>query len=447
MNKLVALWIGPVGFGLFSLYNAAIDMLRSATSLGIRNSSVRDIAIAAESGDETAVGRTISIVKRWAWFISIFGAVTTMALAPLLSRWSFGDTDHLWDFVLLSSALLFSGFAYSEQAILQGTEQMKRLAGATLAGIAGGLFCSIPLFYFLREDSILLSVIVYHIALLVSALIFRHKKYKPVKLTNRQAVKEGAPFIRLGLLMTLSDFITMLFSYIFSAYLNRTAGTQEVGFYQAGFSLVGRYVGLIFTALSMEYYPRLARIHQSRIRLRAFVSLEINMLMLMLLPAVSIFLVAREFIISFLYSGEFRVIAPYISWAIVGTVFKAYSWCMAMVILAKGDGKTFLITESLSATLGLAFNIAGYRLWGLEGIGIAYIAWYAAYCIIIGTVYFRRYRISLSGKASFVSLAAVLIAAGLTFTLNAGHTVIGILAAAVICTVSALLLRRTLRTG
>lgn len=45
--------------------------------------------------------------------------------------------------------------------------------------------------------------------------------------------------------MTLSEFITMLFNYIFSAYLNRVAGTEIVGFYQAGYSLVGRYFGLI----------------------------------------------------------------------------------------------------------------------------------------------------------------------------------------------------------
>lgn len=53
--------------------------------------------------------------------------------------------------------------------------------------------------------------------------------------------------MKFGLMLTLSDFITMLFTYIFSAYLNRTAGTAEVGFYQSGFHWWG--------AISVSFSP------------------------------------------------------------------------------------------------------------------------------------------------------------------------------------------------
>ena len=225
LNKLVAVWIGPAGMGLFSIFNSAIDMLRSGTSLGLRTSAVRDIAMAHGSGDTKALNRTVAVVRRWAWFISIFGAVSTMALAPALSLWSFGSTDHLWDFVLLACVLLFNGFANSELAILQGLEKLKRLANASLLGTVMGLVLSIPLFYWLRIDSILISLIVYHASLLVAALIYRHKGSAKVTVSNKEALREGSAFVQLGLLMTLSEFITMLFNYIFSAYLNRVAGT------------------------------------------------------------------------------------------------------------------------------------------------------------------------------------------------------------------------------
>ena len=32
-TKLVAMWIGPVGMGLFGLFNQALDMLNTATNL------------------------------------------------------------------------------------------------------------------------------------------------------------------------------------------------------------------------------------------------------------------------------------------------------------------------------------------------------------------------------------------------------------------------------
>ena len=118
--------------------------------------------------------------------------------------------------------------------------------------------------------------------------------------------------------------------------------------------------------------------------------------MFILTPAAAIFLIARELIVSLLYSSEFHAIIPYITWAIVGTVFRAYSWCLAVTIIAKGDGRTFLFTETTSVVTGFVLNVTFYNLWGLDGLGFAYMTWYAAYCVITGFVYFRRYRYTLS---------------------------------------------------
>ena len=61
-TKLVALWIGPVGVGLFGLFNQALDMLNTATNLGIRQSSVRDISQAHENPAEQGHIRRTSIL-------------------------------------------------------------------------------------------------------------------------------------------------------------------------------------------------------------------------------------------------------------------------------------------------------------------------------------------------------------------------------------------------
>lgn len=131
LNKLVAMWIGPVGIGLFSIFNSSADMLKSITSLGLRTSAVRDMAMAVESRDEYRIGRVIAVIRRWAWIISLLGAAVTIALSPLLSRWSFGDSRHTWHFILLSLVLFFNGFTNSELSILQGCERLKQLARAS----------------------------------------------------------------------------------------------------------------------------------------------------------------------------------------------------------------------------------------------------------------------------------------------------------------------------
>ncbi|MBO8476289.1 MAG: oligosaccharide flippase family protein, partial [Bacteroidetes bacterium] len=251
-TKLVAVWIGPAGIGLFSLFNNAAEMVSSITSLGIRNSAVRDVAVAAESHDALRLGRVIAVIKRWSWFVSIFGAAVMIAIAPLLSDFTFGSYSRTWDFILLSCVLMFYGLVNGEQTILQGVSSLRRLAHASVWGVAAGLLISIPLFYFWGIDSIVTSIVVYQAMLLLFTWIFRHKDYERVRLSAKEAFTEGKEFVKLGIFLTLSGFITTLFSYAFSVYLNRTSGTAEVGFFQAGYTLVNKYVGLIFTAIGME---------------------------------------------------------------------------------------------------------------------------------------------------------------------------------------------------
>ena len=233
-TKLVALWIGTVGVGLFGLFNNALEMLNIATNLGIRQSSVRDISQAAERRDESLIARIIAVVRKWSLWLGLGGATLTLALSPLLSEITFGTQDHMWGFVALSVAVLLMAVTNGEQAVFQGLARLKKLARITVLGTLSGLLVSIPLFYFLREDSVLPSIIAYAVANATVAIILRNKEYPAVKVSRRETVAMGRDFVRLGVFMTIGNFVTILATYIFNAWLNNRAGTGEVGLYQAG---------------------------------------------------------------------------------------------------------------------------------------------------------------------------------------------------------------------
>ena len=324
-TKLVALWIGPVGIGLFGLFNNALEMISTGTNLGIRSSSVRDISQAIASRDQSLVARMVTVVRRWSMWLGLAGALLTLSLASLLSRVTFGDANHIWGFVALSIAVLLQALTNGEYAVLQGTARLKRLASVTLWGTLVGLAVSIPLFYLLRERSILPSIIAYAIALAAFAWLMRNREYKPVDITRRETFDMGKGFVQLGIFMTLGNFATILASYAFNAWLNINAGTEAVGYYQAGYTLINKYTGLILTALGMEYYPRLARVADSRLRLRAFVSQEINVAISIMAPVVALFILLRELVVWILYTPEFNVILTFVSWGMIGTVLRTLS--------------------------------------------------------------------------------------------------------------------------
>ncbi len=408
-TKLIAVWLGAEGVGLIGLYNTTVDMMTSLTGLGLRNSSVRDITHAVKSGDERKIQETKLVVRRWSWFVGLLGSVVLLTLAPCLSRWTFGNDKYMWGFVILSCTMLLKALTDGEQAILQGSKRLKKLARCSVWGAVAGTVFSLPLYYFFGLDGIVPSLVLYAVSLWTATFLSRDKE--PMRSVESLSYKEtwlkGRTMASLGIFMTVSGFVTTLFSYLFITYLNYRGGTADVGYYQAGYTLVTRYVGLIFTAMGMEYYPRLSAVSEDKETLSKYVSQQAEISLLILAPLVCIFLICREWIIHLLYTSQFVIIEGYLSWAILGTLFKAVSWSLGFILLAKGVGKLFLITEILSNLTLFALNLGGYHFLGLTGIGISYMAGYFIY--MTGMYILCRMKYGIRFNRSFRSVFIIIL--------------------------------------
>ena len=409
-TKIIAVLLGSVGIGIIGLYNNAIETITALTGLGIRSSSVREISEADGQEDKQELSRIVTVVRRWSWFVGLLGAVVLITLAPILSQYTFGDKEHIWGFVWLSCTLLFNALTSGEQAILQGTKQLKRLAYCSVYGSLVALVISLPLYYFMGIDGIVPSLILYAAATLIITLLYKDRTIEKSDISLQQTARQGRNMITLGVFMTVSSFITTLFSYIFSAYLNACSGEATVGYYQAGFTLMNKYVGLIFTAMAMEYYPRLSSVAKDNASLSQYVGKQVEMMQLMLAPIIALFIVLHPIMIQLLYTTEFYSINGYLLLAIQGISFKAISWAIGFVLLAKGSGKLYFITELISDTITLALNIIGYHYWGLAGVGASYTIGFILYLVIIYAVCRHNYAINPSRTAWLSTLTTTLIA-------------------------------------
>ena len=405
-TKLIAVWLGSAGIGIIGLYNTAIETIAALTGLGIRGSSVREISEAKASRRPEELSRIVTIVRRWSWFVGLLGAAVTIGMAPLLSKWTFGDSNHIWGFVGLSCTLLFNALLSGEQAILQGSGQLKTLARCSVYGSIAALAASVPLYYIWGIDGIVPSLIIYAAVTCIVTLICRDKRIPSSDLSVGRTVREGRDMITLGVFMTVSSFITTLFSYIFSAYLNYRSGESAVGYYQAGFTLMNKYVGLIFTAMAMEYYPRLSGIRNDTALMSRYVGQQSEMMQLMLAPIIVLFVVLHPLMIRLLYTSDFYIISDYLLCAIQGMPFKAVSWSIGFVLLARGNGKLYFITEFLSDAFTFTFNLIGYEYWGLGGVGASYTVGFIFYLILIYVVCKRQYGIE-PGKKAWLAMTAV----------------------------------------
>lgn len=431
------MWLGAVGVGLFGIYQSVMETISTFTEMGISQSSVRDISSAKSPAVLAAIVRR---VRKWSWIAAILSATVMCAFAVPLGYWFFDSVHGCWGFILVAVAMFLNALGNGEKAILQGRSRLQQLAKANLYGTLGGLAVSIPLFYWCGYWSVPLSMIAYfgvaYIALTVGRL-------KVPKMPAEQRIDGRMPtFVKLGLYMASAAFLTSLAHTVFLGILNTIASTSEVGLVQAGDTLIVRYLGLLFTAIGMEFYPRVAANHRYSHRLQVFVNHEIVLMLICLMPLLCLFMLLRRPVISILYTHEFLSIIPFVSWAAVSSIPKAVSWCMGYIILAKGEGRVYIITEGLDAVISVPLCLAAYYWNGLTGLGVAYILWYIIYAVITGFVYYRRYGLRLNRSTLLLIGLAFMITIGYLLGMDYLPVWVMIAVAIPICLISFLNLRR-----
>ena len=396
-SKAIALLIGPIGMGISNLLLTTMELINGLTNLGLERSAVKDISLANTNSNSKSVAITISILKKLVWLTITVGVILMILSAPWLSEIAFGNKDYTISFRWISIALLFKQLSSSQLAILQGLRKLKSLAKANLLGNFIGLLITLPLYYYYKIDAIVPAIIIATFMSFVFTYYYSHKlDIKSVTISRKEAVSEGKGMINLGVMLSLSSLITLLVAYIIRIYIGSANETEElglidVGLYSAGFVILNSYVGIIFNAMGTDYFPRLSEIANDIKKLRKTVLEQATVAILLITPIIVVFLACAPFIIVILYSHEFSPIVAMVTWGILGMIFKAVSWSMGYMIIAKGDSKVFIKTAIGFNIILLSINIIGYHFGGLEGVGISFFIYYIIHFIAIRIITYYRY--------------------------------------------------------
>lgn len=390
-SKIIAVLIGPTGMGISGLLNSTIGFVSSLTSAGLETSAVKFISQKNGEKNEAQVEKIIAVVKKTIWLTGILGSLLMLISSYWLGKITFGSTDYTIAFVWLSATLLFKQLTNGHLAILQGLQKLNYLAKANLYGSIFGLIISVPFYYYFRLDAIVISIIVSSLSALVFAMFFSNKvAVKKVNVTFEQAKKEGKEMLQLGLMLSLTGLMVTAVTYILQIYISKS-GVSQTGLYTAGITLLNSYVGIIFTAMSADYFPRLSAVNQDNEKVRVIVLQQAMIAILLITPIIVIFIAFSPLIIKILFTEKFISIVPMVNFGIIGMLFKAVSWSMGYILIAKGDSKMFIKTSIGFNSLFLGLMVFGYYLDGLSGIGIAFLIYYFLHFFLLKAITFYRY--------------------------------------------------------
>jgi O-antigen/teichoic acid export membrane protein len=394
--KFVALLLGTVGVGIMGLLNAPLNMIISITGLGISLSAVRDVSEAYAAGDQNRIAKVFKTLRRWSWFTGLLGAVVTVSLAPLLSQWTFGNLEYTWVFIWLSVTILLQAISKGQSAILQGTRRLKDMAKAGVIGSALGLFTSIPLYYWYGVKGIVPAMIVTAATGLILSWYFsRRIVIEKIELTYKDTYTSGLRMAKLGIFMTIAGFVASFSAYILNAFISNRGGVDQVGLYNAGWGVVGQYTGLIFAAMATDYYPRLSAINTDNIKVKELVKQQAELALLIMTPLLALMIITMPLLVRLLYTPEFLSIIVFVNITVLGMQFKAISWALGYVYLAKGDGRLFFITELIGGISVLFLNLLGYYFFGLNGLAISFVVSYVFVSFINYYILYIKYSFSL----------------------------------------------------
>lgn len=404
--KCVALWVGAVGIGYFTIFNTALTLVSTFTQLNLRTSSVRDIAASAHHAERS---RMATVVRGLAWLLGLLGGLVMIATAPLFSLDTFSDYSYTLPFMSLCAGVIFMSGSMGEQAIMQGVGRLKSLARASLWGNVGGLAVCLPLVWIWGLDGIIPSILAYCVMGYLFCLPYKVRAgaHEPLTMAERWSISK--PMLRFGLYMTAAAGFSELMAYILIAWINIHGDTAQVGIFQSGYTIVNRYVAMVFTAMGMEYFPRLASVAGSTRRQQVFVSHEIRLLLMILVPLLLLFIPLVKWVVVALYSSEFEAAVPYILLALPGMVLRVMQWCQSYVIAARGDGKIFILTEGLSDALMLALCLPAFLNWGIAGLGAAFTLATLGSTLLIAAVCRRRYNLRTAPGVVMLLLVSLLL--------------------------------------
>ncbi len=381
-SKFVAVLLGPAGMGIVGLLTASTGLVAGLTNFGLGTSAVKNISEANASNDGDRVTIMITVLRRLVWITGFLGALLTLVFSPLLSQFTFGNKEYTLAFVWISITLLLNQLSTGELVLLQGLRRLQQLAKANVYGSLTGLVVSIPLYYRFGVEGIVPVIIITAFATLFFTWYFTRNIYiKRLKVSRNTTILEGKNMLVTGFMISMSGLISLMVAYVIRIFINRTGDVTDVGYYTAGFTIINTYVGMIFTAMGTDYYPRLSLVSNDNKQCKMHINQQSEIALLILAPILVGFLVFINWAVILLYSSKFLTITHMVYWATLGIFFKALSWAIAFVFLAKGAGKLFFWNELAGSIHGLGLSLLGYHLAGLTGLGISFFATYLLYLI------------------------------------------------------------------
>lgn len=433
-TKVAAVLLGPAGIGLISLLQSLMNAAATIAAMGFSTVGSRQIAEAAGCGDDIAIAAARRALLWGTLALAIVGAAIVWCLRNVLAADVLGDTGRGDEVGWLALGVALSVASGSQGALLNGLRRIGDLARVSVASAVVSTAVGIAALFVWRDGGILVFVLAAPVASFVLGH-WRVAKLRQVRVAPTplaQLARQWRTLTRLGAAFMVSGLTVALGQLLVRAMIQQRLGAEALGHFQAAWAISMTYIGFVLTAMGTDYYPRLTAHIGDHVAVNRLVNEQTEVALLIAGPIFLALLGLAPWVIKLLYSDSFGDAVIVLRWQVLGDVLKVGSWPLAFIILASGDGRTFMWTESLAIAVFAGLTWIALPILGLVATGGAFLGMYVVYLPVVYWLARRRTGFRWHARV-FGQLLALMLAAVIIDTVGAfsafGGAALGIAAA------------------
>ena len=381
--KLLAIMLGTTGIGIFSILQNLKEIVTQTTNVGLSSSGVRFISKERDKPDRIIeLFHTLIITNT---LLGLFACLPLIFASASISNILFNTPSYDTLISIIAVATFFFQLSATYSTLLQGLRKIKLFSAMTwlpvLISTGVGTLCVYSLgvpgmaYFFISQAvvSVILGIKFKKNLKIVGHFKFSFKRYFQVI----------SPMILLGLTFMLGGLINFGVLFLLRFYISDSYGLSSLGEFSAAWAITTTYLGVILTALSADYFPRLAAAAHDSAKLTEHVNQQIVFSLVFGTPVLVLFFFMSPFVVPILYTHQFRDTALIVQLCNLGNFFKLISWTIGFVFAATGLGKIFLLVQITFNVLFLSSFVFFQQYFQLMAVGYAFSFAYLAHAVLV----------------------------------------------------------------
>ena len=386
--KIIAIYLGPEGFGRLGHFMSMIAILGVLAGGGILNGIVKYVA--EYKGTPNRLHPFLSNALAYTLIFSTLLFIVISLSAKQLSLILFDGEEFTQLIIYLGLIQYFYGLVSFCNGTINGLRETTKFAKIIIVGTLIGLPTSYFLIITYGFSGAVLGLAAVNACLLLPAIFELHKLefFKKIKLSlNKQDTLRLSKFSAMQMFSLAT--LPLAEMYIRSLIIDN-AGWHEAGLWQSLMRLSSVYVGFFTTFLAAYYMPTLSAILDKNQIFKYVTKYIVTIGSIFILIAVMVY-TFREFVLSVIFSKEFTIPAEYVWFQLIGDLFKIMSYVIGFLIVAKAKTKLYIMGELAQTAFYLCVATFLIKVGGVSKVFPAYaISNFMYFCIcLFGLLWFK----------------------------------------------------------